>query len=677
MIEQLQIRKAIFILDKTRRYGFDVNQNITIQNLKRMIIVAANLHKATLRVFHEGIEYTNRDYESLDMLFPDKHIVEFTLGIEFHSEEELDSLLQIRLNKNYCSFHDAKYPYFYCYDCKKSICSTCLLSGDHSGHDIKEKYDCLQSSRLLIEKLFQDINCNLEKINDDKIQQIKQTITIQFSSDLVQLVKKIENEFKSLVIAFVNQEKDNIDKVKMNLIQLKNQCTEGLDAFKNEHDIEDLIIDEQLFLAFDKQFKDISTEKELINKDIQNCVSYSQILDIIIKEVNKTYEEIRNFLQKTLKTDMYNKLRKQIEQTIINDIRKENVFGKYNKDNVIANNQNDHQQKIELFQDVDTMTNEDDKMELDNEQHDNNINNNNNNDPFHNNNSSKNNKYTPFQLLHNKVNKSFDNNNNELYLCQPKENSLDIIIYHRNDEKKESISFNKIPNNYFPFQTFPKKCSWYNHKNKLYISGGYINCPLDLFFEYNPIQNTITLLQDMPEKRYGHTMCIDNMDNLYIVGGNSNTILKYNLISKTWSTIGLTLSTQRNHPSCMIRDNTILYVFYGVNDSKKYIESIEMGNLLSSGECSVINREKVDLVYAGLIPSDSNSVLVIGGLNEKEKQLKSAKKFNFINNTIENTTFLIDEGACFHQSLLPELGGGTFGYFSLEGEMNFMKVRFD
>ena len=277
MIEQPQIRKAIFILDKTRRYGFDVNHNITLQNLKRMIIVAANLHKATLRVFHEGIEYTNRDYESLDTLFPDKHIVEFTLGIEFHSEEELDSLLQIRLNKCYCAFHDAKYPYFYCYDCKKSICSTCLLSGDHSGHDIKEKYDCLQSSRLLIEKLFQDINCNLEKINDDKIQQIKQTITFQFSSDLVQLVKKIENEFKNLVIAFVNQERDNIDKVKMNLIQLKNQCTEGLDAFKNEHDIEDLIIDEQLFLAFDKQFKDISSEKEIINQDIQKCVSYSQI----------------------------------------------------------------------------------------------------------------------------------------------------------------------------------------------------------------------------------------------------------------------------------------------------------------------------------------------------------------------------------------------------------------
>ena len=666
MIEQPQIRKAIFILDKTRRYGFDVNQNITIQNLKRMIIVAANLNKASLRVFHEGTEYTTRDYESLDTLFPDKHVVEFTLGIEFHSEEDLDSLLQIRLNKNYCAVHEAKYPYFYCYDCKKSICSTCLLSGDHSGHDTKEKYDCLQSSRLLIEKLFQDINCNLEKINEDKIQQIKQSITIQFSSDLVQLVKRIENEFKNLVMAFVNQEKENIDKVKSNLIQLKNQCTEGLDAFKNEHDIEDLIIDEQLFLAFDKQFKDISSEKEIINHDIQNCVSYSQILDIIIKEVNKTYEEIRNFLQKTLKTDMYNKLRQQIEQTIINDIRKDNVLGKYNNNPKYHNQSN--QQRIEIHQDIDITNDDNDNMELDNE-HDN-------KESFHSG-VPKNNKFTPFQLVH-KVTKPFDSdNNNELYLCQPKENSLDIIIYHRNDERKESISFNKIPSNYFPFQTFPKKCSWYNHRNKLYISGGYINCPLSLFFEYNPIQNTISLLQEMPEKRYGHTMCTDNSDNLYIVGGNSNTILKFNLISKTWSTIGLTLSTQRNHPSCMIRDNTMLYVFYGINDSKKYIESIEMGNLLSTGECSVINREKVDLVYAGLIPSDNNSVLVIGGLNEKEKQLKSAKKFNFINNTIENTTFLIDEGACFHQSLLPELGGGTFGYFSLEGEMNFMKVRFD
>jgi hypothetical protein len=82
MSERPQIRKAIFILDKTRRYGFDVNQNITIHNLKRMIVSAANLNRATLRIFHDGIEYTQREYESLDALFPNEKVVEFTLGVD-------------------------------------------------------------------------------------------------------------------------------------------------------------------------------------------------------------------------------------------------------------------------------------------------------------------------------------------------------------------------------------------------------------------------------------------------------------------------------------------------------------------------------------------------------------------------------------------------------------------
>ena len=37
-----KIIKAIFIVDKDRRYSFDVNQTITISNLKKIIIAAAD-----------------------------------------------------------------------------------------------------------------------------------------------------------------------------------------------------------------------------------------------------------------------------------------------------------------------------------------------------------------------------------------------------------------------------------------------------------------------------------------------------------------------------------------------------------------------------------------------------------------------------------------------------------
>ena len=78
-LNQPKIVKTIFILDKNRRYSFDVNQNIKIYLLKKMIDAAANLNRAHLRIFHEGKEYTSYDESSLDILFPDLNIIIFNL----------------------------------------------------------------------------------------------------------------------------------------------------------------------------------------------------------------------------------------------------------------------------------------------------------------------------------------------------------------------------------------------------------------------------------------------------------------------------------------------------------------------------------------------------------------------------------------------------------------------
>ena len=95
-----QIRKAIFIVDKNRRYAFDVNQNINIYKLKKMLIAASNLGKIGLRIFHEGVEYTDRDPDCLDQLFPDLQVVEFTLKISYENKKDYDNLFEIQLNKN-------------------------------------------------------------------------------------------------------------------------------------------------------------------------------------------------------------------------------------------------------------------------------------------------------------------------------------------------------------------------------------------------------------------------------------------------------------------------------------------------------------------------------------------------------------------------------------------------
>ena len=152
-IEQPQIRQTLFIVDPTRKYLFDVNQNITIKKLKRMIVAAADLNKVGLRIFHDGVEYTAYDDSALDELFPDLQQVEFYLQYTYDQVEDLEEIIDLKL-KQCCPEHKGKYPYFYCFTCGRSICNDCLKSGAHNNHETKEKYDYLQDSRNLVELLF-------------------------------------------------------------------------------------------------------------------------------------------------------------------------------------------------------------------------------------------------------------------------------------------------------------------------------------------------------------------------------------------------------------------------------------------------------------------------------------------------------------------------------------------
>ena len=89
-----KIIKAVFIVDKDRRYSFDVNQTITIANLKKIIIAAAALGKG-LKLFHEGREYTHNDPDTLEYLFPNLDVVVFDITVSYDSIEEFDELIKL------------------------------------------------------------------------------------------------------------------------------------------------------------------------------------------------------------------------------------------------------------------------------------------------------------------------------------------------------------------------------------------------------------------------------------------------------------------------------------------------------------------------------------------------------------------------------------------------------
>ena len=323
-----KIRQTLFIVDKNRRYLFDVNQNILIKKLKQMIIHAADLNKTGLRIFHDGVEYTDKDENALDELFPDLDYVEFYIQYSYDQIEDLEEIIDLKLQQH-CIDHEDKYPYFYCFTCGKSICNKCMQSGEHNGHETKEKYDYLLASKNLVEVLFKDLKDilkNTKEGSNDTIDALKAKVEIQFFPKLVELVKKIEENMKKLIIFYLEKEKGNYHTIENNVKLLKSHCEEGLDKLKQEIVIEDIMLDENVFLTFDSKFKEIGKEKEKFKEDIDKYKQFSDNFALIQNVIEKTYKEIYNFLIKYLAVTEFENLKNQINSQNISVIDKNEIL---------------------------------------------------------------------------------------------------------------------------------------------------------------------------------------------------------------------------------------------------------------------------------------------------------------------------------------------------------------
>ena len=329
--EQLpKIRQTLFIVDRNRKYLFDVNQDILIKRLKKMIASASGLNKVSLRLFHEGKEYTQYDESALDELFPDLDLVEFDIQYSYNQVEDLEEIINLKL-KNCCSKHGGKYPYFYCFTCGNSICSDCLFSGEHKGHEIKEKYDYLQESKNLVELLFKDLKDifkNTKEGSEGAVNELKSKVNIQFFPKLVEMVKQIEQKMMNLILYFLEKEKENYKIIENNVKLLKSHCQEGLDKLKKEIVIEDIMVDENVFLTFDSKFKEIGNEKEKFKDDIQKYKQFSENLFLIQSIIEKTYKEIYDFLNKYLTVAEFEDIKNKLNSQDISVIDKKNIFDK-------------------------------------------------------------------------------------------------------------------------------------------------------------------------------------------------------------------------------------------------------------------------------------------------------------------------------------------------------------
>ena len=621
-----KIIKTIFILDKNRRYSFDVNQNITIRNVKKMIDAAANLGRAHIRIFHNGTEYTQNDEDTLDFLFPTLEVIIFNLGISADSIDVYDDFISLKLNQEYCPLHFSKYPYFYCYTCGKSICSECVFSNAHNGHNYKEKYDYLQSGQELVAQLFKDLNDNIKEGDDQFTLELKNKIRIQFFSQLKKMVEEIEKKLVEVIDEFIKKNKNNIEIVKNNMINLRKHCGEGLDELKDKICIEDMMLDEEIFLTFDKKFRDIESEKNKIFKDIEEYKQFTKQLKIIADSVEKIYNEIYSFLDKYLTSDIYMKIMKEIDKIDIVPLSKKDILYRLLSDvKKKPKLYRSSKKKLSLFSPEYNIKQEEDVNILDTK-----------------------------------------------YVCQPIEKTNTILVY---DVIKQTLFTQKFENNLFVTE-IPSFCAWINYKDNLYISGGEINGKISKnLLKYDPSKNKIEILQTIPDTKENHSMCFDEDDNLYLIGGLNNTVLTYNIEKQKWTIFKNKLVVQRNHPICLVK-NKDLYVFFGSDMYGGYVNSYEKTNCGGKNNFILYNTEKkINLEYASTIETVENCIIFFGGKNE-HGPLKTSLKFNLNSLRFEDSPYQLNEASSFHQSFLSQIGENCFGYFSLENN-TFVKINFN
>jgi len=642
-INHPKIIKTIFILDKNRRYSFDVNQNITIFLLKKMIDAAANLNNAHLRIFHEGTEYTSYDGSSLDILFPEKELIIFNLTVSFDSFDAYDNLISLKLNKEYCPLHFSKYPYFYCYTCGKSICFQCVKSNAHKGHDYKEKYDYLQSGEKLVNEIFKNLNENISENRDlDIYSQLRDKIKITFFSKLKKMVEEIEKRLIEVLEEFINRNKKNIEVVKNNMISLKKNCGEGLDELKEKICIEDMMLDEEIFLTFDKKFKDIKNEKDKIIKDMEEYKQFKQQLKIISDAVEKIYNEIYSFLDKYLTSDIYMKIIKEIEKIDILPLNKKDIIYRIlsdvKKNPILRSTKKKIINRIEPI--IEEKNNNSDNMQVETE------------------------------VKKNLEEKIFSIDTK--YVCQPIEKTNKILVY---DVQKEKVLTQTFDNNLF-ISELPENSAWINYKNVLYISGGEIKGRISKnLLKYDPEKNKLEILSQIPDNKEFHSMCYDENDNIYLIGGLNNTVLKYNVEKQKWTTFKNKLNMQRNHPICLIKDNE-LFIFFGSDLYGGFANSYENTNLNSKGKFILYNPEQtINLEYASTLETVEDCILFFGGKDNKGP-LKSCLKFYVKSQKFEECPYMLNEPSSFHQNFLNQIGENCFGYFSLENN-NFVKINFN
>ena len=246
MEDSSRLRQIIFKLDKSKMYKFNTNATVTIKSLRKIIIAAANLSNKNLQMINRDKDFIEFENFTIQQLFPEENTIEFTIKIL--PDLEIPVPIKIKQGGVNCVNHKYKFPYFYCYDCKYSICSLCVQSKEHLNHKLLDKHDYVQNTDVIVDTLFSDFKGLLSELSIDKeaeIQNYKDKIDKEIFPYLFQHLNSVKNKVFKVMNIFI----ENINKNKKILYEnveiLRNLSYDGIEDLKKKLKIEDIMEDER------------------------------------------------------------------------------------------------------------------------------------------------------------------------------------------------------------------------------------------------------------------------------------------------------------------------------------------------------------------------------------------------------------------------------------------------
>lgn len=682
-----KIIKTTFYVDPSqgRNYQFDVNQNICMNEVKGMLVVASKVAKIGLRIFHKQTEkeYTAYKNETLEELFPGKTHIEFIIKIDrrFRNDNDYD---QLKLGE-YCKIHPHKYCFFYCFDCEVSLCSLCIGTGAHKNHSITEKFDYLKPSNEIVDTLFSDLDDVVKKVDDmntNDVEDFRLKLKMNYFPSLIELLRKIEDKMNEQIDYINKHYETNITVIKNNSVKLKEHCTDGLDELKQQIDIENILKDEGVFLHFDYKVKELAGHKTKIFEDTEKAELLLKSYHFAKSKFENIYLEIKTFLQKMLSSTVYDDIKLKTSEVSIKELSKESVLDKllseFKKQNGKLISAAKPIKDGNLFASIINSSTFNDIQKSDGKRA----------YPLSNtyaNIESTDHKDKTKSFVADNTQISFSNtkkfSDDDVCLMKVSEGSNKVIVFSHNKSGEETITdrFLNINPKIHGCSNFLNNCAIVNTGKKIYISGGETpeSMPSNIFLCYDPLAHHLTRLDDMPVEKFNHSLILSG-DFIYSIGGyDSNSCERYDIKQNKWIKLPSLKSGERQRPILNV-NGSWLYVFFGYRRGA-FLDTIERINLKSSKAKfeSVIylnpDKENCSFIGAACISSE-DGLYLIGGKDDKSIR-SNALLYTFEENKISKCEIYLEEEGYFKENEFIKLKSGEIGLFN-ENANQLLKLRF-